>query len=95
MKKLLIACFVICCFSFAVYSQIPTTISVSIVKAEDERRFDKTLTDLLKNRDEKIRTRAALAAGRIGDESRGCDFDQSFRKRFVSRSPHDGDVRAR
>lgn len=69
MKKLLIICFavLICCTGSA-FAQIPARISVGIVKAEDERRFDKTLTDLLKNRDEKIRIRAALAAGRIGDE---------------------------
>ena len=68
MKKFLIVCFVVCCFSLAAFAQIPTATLVNIVKAEDERRFDKTLEDLLKNRDEKIRTRAALAAGRIGDE---------------------------
>ncbi len=31
-------------------------------------RFDKTLTDLMQSKDAKIRARAALAAGRIGDE---------------------------
>jgi HEAT repeat protein len=41
---------------------------VQIVRAEDERRFDRTLEDLMKSKDERIRTRAALAAGRIGDE---------------------------
>ncbi len=68
MKKFLSACFVAVCFSLTISAQIPTPILVSIVKAEDERRYDKTLEDLLKNSDEKIRTRAALAAGRIGDE---------------------------
>ncbi|MDQ2747068.1 MAG: peptidylprolyl isomerase [Acidobacteriota bacterium] len=68
MKKYLTVCFAVLCFSLSVFAQIPTTISVNIVKAEDERRFDKTLEDLLKNRAEKIRVRAALAAGRIGDE---------------------------
>lgn len=68
MKKLLIACFAICCFSVSLFAQIPTATLVSIVKAEDERRFDKTLEALLKSPNEKIRIRAALAAGRIGDE---------------------------
>ena len=68
MKKILTACFAVCCFSLIVFAQIPTATLVVIVKAEDERRFDATLDNLLKNRDEKIRLRAALAAGRIGDE---------------------------
>lgn len=53
--------------SSAVFCQIPAQTLVNIVRAEDERRFDKTLENLLTNRDEKIRARAALAAGRIGD----------------------------
>lgn len=42
---------------------------VEIVRAEDARRFDKTLENLLANPNEKVRIRAALAVGRIGDES--------------------------
>ncbi|MBK7705649.1 MAG: peptidylprolyl isomerase [Acidobacteria bacterium] len=42
---------------------------VQISKAEDELRFDQTLETLLQNRNPKIRERAALAAGRIGNES--------------------------
>ncbi len=49
-------------------AQIQTNILVQIVKAEDERRYDKTLENLMKNADAKIRSRSALAAGRIGDE---------------------------
>jgi len=49
-------------------AQIPPPTLMNIVKAEDERRYDKTLEDLLKSANEKIRIRAALAAGRIGDE---------------------------
>ncbi len=67
MKKFLTACFAVLCFSLSLFAQIPTAVLVSVVKAEDERRFDKTLEDLLKNTDAKIRTRAALAAGRIGE----------------------------
>lgn len=68
MKKILFAGFAALFFSFTLFAQMPTTILVSIVKAEDERRYDKTLADLLNSADEKIRVRAALAAGRIGDD---------------------------
>lgn len=68
MKKFIFAFFAVVCFSISVCAQIPTATLVNIVKAEDERRFDKTLEDLLKSPNEKIRIRAALAAGRIGDE---------------------------
>jgi cyclophilin family peptidyl-prolyl cis-trans isomerase/HEAT repeat protein len=57
-------------FSFgAAALEIPTGTLVAIVRAEDERRFDKTLEDLMKNRDAKIRARSALAAGRIGGDA--------------------------
>ena len=39
-----------------------------IVRAEDERRWDNDLGPLLFNTDARVRRRAALAAGRIGDE---------------------------
>ena len=68
MKKILTICFAVLCFSPLLLAQIPKSVSVQIVRAEDERRFDKTLEILMKSRDEKIRVRAALAAGRIGDE---------------------------
>ncbi|MGI9034683.1 MAG: peptidylprolyl isomerase [Pyrinomonadaceae bacterium] len=69
MKQLFfIACAVFFCLTQFVSAQIPTATLVKIVKAEDERRFDATLENLLKNPDFKIRTRAALASGRIGDE---------------------------
>ncbi len=68
MKKFILVCFAVLCFSLAVFAQIPTATLVSIVKAEDERRFDATLENLLKSPNERIRLRAALAAGRIGDE---------------------------
>jgi cyclophilin family peptidyl-prolyl cis-trans isomerase/HEAT repeat protein len=69
MKKILFAFFVVfICFSAPVSAQIPTNILVRIVKAEDERRYDKTLENLIKDPNPKIRARAILAAGRIGDE---------------------------
>jgi len=49
-------------------AQIPTAIHIQILKAEDARHYDKTLEALFKNGSEKVRVRAALAAGRIGDE---------------------------
>ncbi len=55
-------------FSINLFAQIPTNILVQIVKAEDERRWDATLENLLKDKNPKIRERAALAAGRIGNE---------------------------
>src|SRR6185503_4564667 len=39
-----------------------------IVRAEDERRWDDTLLNLFSARNAKVRARAALAAGRIGNE---------------------------
>jgi cyclophilin family peptidyl-prolyl cis-trans isomerase/HEAT repeat protein len=44
-------------------------VEIAILKAEDERRYDKTLADLLKSPNERFRVRAALAAGRIGDDA--------------------------
>jgi len=41
---------------------------IQIVKAEDELRYDKTLQDLMAHPNPFVRRRAALAAGRIGDE---------------------------
>ena len=47
----------------------PKDYLISILKAEDARRYDKTLESLLKGPNEAVRVRAALAAGRIGDET--------------------------
>src|SRR5688572_11525204 len=45
-----------------------SSIAVRILKAEDERRWDNDLKALLSNSNAVIRKRAALAAGRIGNE---------------------------
>lgn len=50
------------------YAQLPPNIEITIVKAEDARRFDAELEALLKDPKAQVRKRAALAAGRIGDE---------------------------
>ncbi|HET9478982.1 MAG TPA: HEAT repeat domain-containing protein [Pyrinomonadaceae bacterium] len=48
--------------------QIPLRVLLQITKAEDERRWDSELRDLLNHDNAAIRKRAALAAGRIGNE---------------------------
>lgn len=47
---------------------IATSVLVQIIRAEDERRWDERLKSLLAHEDPKVRKRAALAAGRIGNE---------------------------
>ncbi|HSK73844.1 MAG TPA: peptidylprolyl isomerase [Pyrinomonadaceae bacterium] len=70
MKKIVFSFFVIAvCFSVSISAQIPINTLVQISKAEDELRFDKTLENLMKSTDARIRARAALAAGRIGNEA--------------------------
>lgn len=69
MKKLLSIFFAIISLSAIVSAHVPIKTLVQIVKAEDELRFDKTLEDLMKSPDAHIRTRAALASGRIGNEA--------------------------
>lgn len=49
--------------------QIPSPVLITIVKAEDERRWDGDLAKLLSNEDAAVRERALLAAGRIGDDA--------------------------
>jgi cyclophilin family peptidyl-prolyl cis-trans isomerase/HEAT repeat protein len=48
--------------------RIPPAIMVRILMAEDERHWDEALSSLLAHADPAVRKRAALAAGRIGDE---------------------------
>src|SRR5437773_4797633 len=49
-------------------AQIPHSVLLRIVRAEDERRWDADLLDLLSNESADVRRRAVLAAGRIGEE---------------------------
>lgn len=49
-------------------SGIAPNVLLQIIRAEDERRWDQSLNALLEHRDAKVRRRAALAAGRIGNE---------------------------
>ena len=50
------------------FGQVPLSVLLRITQAEDERRWDDDLRGLLSNRSAAIRKRAALAAGRIGNE---------------------------
>ena len=52
----------------ATNSGVPAVGLVQIIRAEDERRWDDSLKNLLSDTDAQVRRRAALAAGRIGDE---------------------------
>jgi cyclophilin family peptidyl-prolyl cis-trans isomerase/HEAT repeat protein len=49
-------------------SAVSSNILLRIIRAEDERRWDDNLNALLTDKDAKVRKRAALAAGRVGDE---------------------------
>jgi cyclophilin family peptidyl-prolyl cis-trans isomerase/HEAT repeat protein len=51
-----------------VANSIPIATQIQILQAEDERRWDETLSRLLVHPIAAIRARAALAAGRIGDD---------------------------
>ncbi|MEO6050214.1 MAG: peptidylprolyl isomerase [Pyrinomonadaceae bacterium] len=55
--------------AFSIFGQIPTATLIKIAKAEDARAYDKSLEVLMASASESIRTRAALAAGRIGDDA--------------------------
>ncbi len=46
---------------------IPTNTLLRIMRAEDERRWDENLAALIADKDARVRKRAVLAAGRIGD----------------------------
>jgi cyclophilin family peptidyl-prolyl cis-trans isomerase/HEAT repeat protein len=71
MNKLFVAFIIIFLWgSQTDFAQTTSTATLTrIVRLEDERRFDRDLQDLLRSPDAAVRTRAALAAGRIGDES--------------------------
>jgi cyclophilin family peptidyl-prolyl cis-trans isomerase/HEAT repeat protein len=47
---------------------VPPTVLLQIIRAEDERLCDDVLLGLLSHRDSTVRLRAALAAGRIGND---------------------------
>src|SRR5690606_26347260 len=59
-------------FLFALFftapAQVPTATLVTIMAAEDSRNFSADLERLLADKNANVRKRAALAAGRIGDD---------------------------
>src|SRR6185295_14841607 len=67
---------IICALLFSVFvpslfaqpRPVPPPTLLQIVKAEDERRWDDVLRNLLSSPNPSIKKRAALAAGRIGNE---------------------------
>ena len=50
-------------------SQVPLNVQLQIVKAEDARRYDKPLENLMASPNAAVRKRTALAAGRIGNDA--------------------------
>ncbi len=64
----LILCLILLFPAASHFAQVPTAVGVQILKAEDARRYDDVLRNLLASSNAKVRERAALAAGRIGDD---------------------------
>jgi len=58
---------------------VPKLLLLRIVRAEDERRWDNDLRDLFRARNANVRSRAALAAGRIGNEAAVADLIELLR----------------
>jgi cyclophilin family peptidyl-prolyl cis-trans isomerase/HEAT repeat protein len=61
------------------YTSVPPNLLIRIVRAEDERRWDKDVRDLLSARSAVVRRRAALAAGRIGNQDSVTDLIKLLR----------------
>ena len=68
MKRLSILLLLFALLTLTVEAQLPLNAQVQIVKAEDARRYDAGLEQLMRSPNADVRRRAALAAGRIGDE---------------------------
>ncbi len=58
---------------------VPKLLLLRIVRAEDERRWDEDLRSLFRARNANVRSRAALAAGRIGNEAAVSDLAELLR----------------
>jgi cyclophilin family peptidyl-prolyl cis-trans isomerase/HEAT repeat protein len=58
---------------------VPKLLLLRIVRAEDERRWDDDLRSLFRARNANVRSRAALAAGRIGNDAAVADLVQLLR----------------
>ena len=58
---------------------VPKLLLLRIIRAEDERRWDDDLPSLFRARNANVRSRAALAAGRIGNEAAVADLIELLR----------------
>jgi cyclophilin family peptidyl-prolyl cis-trans isomerase/HEAT repeat protein len=58
---------------------VPKLLLLRIVRAEDERRWDDDLRSLFRARNANVRSRAVLAAGRIGNEAAVADLSELLR----------------
>jgi len=67
MKSISLTVLLLFVFVCSTFGQVPIATHVQILKAEDARRYDAVLENLLKSPNAAVRVRAALAAGRIGD----------------------------
>lgn len=67
MKNILVSLLFVS-FCGSVLAQVPVVTSVQILKAEDARRYDQTLEGLMKSPNPAVRSRATIAAGRVGDK---------------------------
>lgn len=59
---------------------VPKLLLLRIIRAEDERRWDDDLRSLFRARNANVRSRAALAAGRIGNEAAVADLIELLRQ---------------
>jgi len=62
------------------FTSVPRSLLLQIVRAEDERRWDADVRNLLSARSAVVRSRAALAAGRIGNEGSVADLIALLRR---------------
>jgi cyclophilin family peptidyl-prolyl cis-trans isomerase len=70
-NKIIYALLICICLTSPTFTQkrsVPPATLLLITKAEDERRWDKNLRNLFSSPNAAVRKRAALAAGRIGNE---------------------------
>lgn len=68
MRTVFLFAAILCLWATPSFTQVPINVGIQILKAEDSRRYDAGIENLLKSPDAKIRERAAIAAGRIGDD---------------------------
>lgn len=69
MTKTITFSFLFAAFAISIAGQIPESAAIAIMRAEDSRVYGSGITDGLESTNPALRARAALAAGRIGDEA--------------------------